>query len=1026
MKPARRIGLVAVGVAATVGRAQEAHDWTVMPSDGVKASVSLIEGAEGRGLRLHYNFEAGAGFVVLRRPAPPELAAGVGDHFRFTFQVRGQGPRNNLEFKLVDPTGDNVWWLNQRAYEWSAHWKQERLPERKLTFAWGPLGATSASPRPTNVGFIEFAVAASEGGEGTVDLDTLTFEAMPPPAPVTHVPAVIQRTDREIDIDFRQVREFGGLMLDWDAQNFPVDYTILSSSDSRTFTPIAAVRGARGGRRFLPLPDAQARAVRLVVERANGTAARLAGVEVLPVDFGSSENAMFREIAAREDAGVLPRYFRDEQSYWTVVGVPGSRDEALLSADGAIEVGTGGFTLEPFLVQDGRVISWADVTRKHSLEEGYLPIPTVTWLIGDLRLDVQCMADGNADASTVVGRYRVENTGSSAVSGSFVLAIRPFQVLPPWQNLNITGGVSRIESLAIQNGWISVNGHPRVRPLTRPDSFGATTFAAGEIAEWWRRGHGPGSTAAIDPMRLASGALEYAFQLEPGASASFSVEALLRPSPPHVPRGSVDDRFAAVAGVWKDLLNRVRLTLPESAQRLSDTFRTTQAYILINQDGPAIQPGSRTYERSWMRDGSMTGATLLYTGHQDEMTRFVEWYAAFQYPDGKVPCVVDRRGPDPVPEHDSHGELIYAIWTTYRYTGDRAFLERMWPRITGAVDYIESLRRQRMTEAYRSGPVDNRAMYGLVPESISHEGYSAKAMHSYWDSFFVVKGLKDAESAARELGRDQDAARIGTMLEEYRSALYSSMALAMATRGIDYIPGCVELGDFDATSTAIGSYPCGELAFMPRPAVERTFDKYFEFFVSRRDGNREWKDYTPYEIRLAGTYLRLGRPERAHDLIEYFFQHQRPPAWNQWAEVVWREADAPRFIGDMPHTWVGSEFLQVVRSMFVFEQDQTLVIGAGVRPEWPWDGVGASVESFPTEFGPLTCTWKGDGDTLRVGVSPGLRPGVRRCVLVLPEMARSVRIGGQDSPIETLNWTASARGVWWDGRDTLIEVKVER
>jgi hypothetical protein len=36
---------------------------------------------------------------------------------------------------------------------------------------------------------------------------------------------------------------------------------------------------------------------------------------------------------------------------------------------------------------------------------------------------------------------------------------------------------------------------------------------------------------------------------------------------------------------------------------------------------------------------------------------------------------VDWRGADPVPEHDSHGELIFAVAEVWRYTKDRAFLE---------------------------------------------------------------------------------------------------------------------------------------------------------------------------------------------------------------------------------------------------------------------------------------------------------------------------------------------------------------
>lgn len=61
-----------------------------------------------------------------------------------------------------------------------------------------------------------------------------------------------------------------------------------------------------------------------------------------------------------------------------------------------------------------------------------------------------------------------------------------------------------------------------------------------------------------------------------------------------------------------------------------------------------------------------------------------------------------------------------------------------------AVDYMQSLIAERTTDHYKNGNDSVRAHYGLITESISHEGYSEKPMHSYWDDFFVMKGFKDA------------------------------------------------------------------------------------------------------------------------------------------------------------------------------------------------------------------------------------------------------------------------------------------
>jgi hypothetical protein len=315
------------------------------------------------------------------------------------------------------------------------------------------------------------------------------------------------------------------------------------------------------------------------------------------------------------------------------------------------------------------------------------------------------------------------------------------------------------------------------------------------------------------------------------------------------------------------------------------------AYILVNRDGQGIQPGSRSYERSWIRDGSLTAAALLRFGLQDEAREFVEWYAPFQFQSGKVPCVVDRRGPDPVPENDSHGQYIMAVMNVYRFSGNQAYLEMHWPRVQKAVGYIETLRAQRMTSEYadpnttatRQEPakpaIGLHAFYGLMPESISHEGYSAKPMHSYWDDFFTLRGLKDAAQMAEILGHPAQAQRYQKLADDFAKTLYASIALAMQAHKIDYIPGCVELGDFDATSTTIALWPCGELHRLPRPALDRTFQRYWDQFVSRRDDpNFDWTAYTPYELRTIGSLVLLGQVERSPRAARPAF-HRRHAAY---------------------------------------------------------------------------------------------------------------------------------------------------
>jgi len=249
-------------------------------------------------------------------------------------------------------------------------------------------------------------------------------------------------------------------------------------------------------------------------------------------------------------------------------------------------------------------------------------------------------------------------------------------------------------------------------------------------------------------------------------------------------------------------------------------------------------------------------------------------------------------------------------------------------------------------------------------------------MHSYWDDFFALRGLKDAVELAHALSRPEEP-QLLPLRDEFRRDLYASIQFAMAQHHIDYIPGAADLGAFDATSTTIAVTPVGEMGRMPDSvahALDRTFDRYWTEFVARRDGTKPWESYTPYELRTVGTMVRLGKRDQAHELLDWFFKGQRPPEWYEWAEVVWRDPATPKFVGDMPHTWVGSDYIRSLLDMFAYEReaDSSLVIGAGIPQAWVMEKPGVTVRRLSTHFGPLSYTIRNENGRARVSMSAGL------------------------------------------------------
>jgi hypothetical protein len=316
------------------------------------------------------------------------------------------------------------------------------------------------------------------------------------------------------------------------------------------------------------------------------------------------------------------------------------------------------------------------------------------------------------------------------------------------------------------------------------------------------------------------------------------------------------------------------------------------------------------------------------------------------------------RGADPVPENDSDGEFAFAAAELWRYGHDEKTARVLWPHVAAAIAHMETLRAGERTDANRSG--ERVAYFGLMPPSISHEGYSDKPAYSYWDDFWAFAGYRSAVELATGLGRGGDASRLAGQRDEFLADLHASLSASIARFGLDVLPGAADRGDFDPTSSTIALSPGGLLHALPRPLVQRTFDGYWRNLEARRKdeaaGVRHGDGaYTPYEWRNVGAFVRLGERERAQQAMAYFYADRRPMGWNQWAEVVVRDAREPRFLGDMPHGWVASDHVRSVLDLFAYEDEseQSLVLAAGVPMAW-LRGAGLAIRELRTPYGRLS------------------------------------------------------------------------
>jgi hypothetical protein len=338
---------------------------------------------------------------------------------------------------------------------------------------------------------------------------------------------------------------------------------------------------------------------------------------------------------------------------------------------------------------------------------------------------------------------------------------------------------------------------------------------------------------------------------------------------------------------------------------------------------------------------------------------------------------VDAKGADWLAEHDSHGEFIFAVADYLRFTGDLGLAKALWPRVRQAVAYLERLRAARLTDHYRDG--EHCAYFGLLPESVSHEGYLAQPVHAYWDDFWALRGFKDAAGLAEALGDPAESARLTALADDFRATLLDSIDATMDARGIDYLPGSVEWADADPVAVANALTLIDESHELPAAAMARTFERFLERFRAEHGGGAPRTSYTPHEIRIIGALVRLGWRREAHVLLDFHLTERRPPAWNQWPEIAWADPRTPGHQGDLPHAWIGAEYALVFRDLFAYEReaDHSLVVAAGIPEHW-LDAGPIAVSGLPTWYGSLDLRLarRGDGTlTLTLGGDLCLPPG---------------------------------------------------
>ena len=162
-----------------------------------------------------------------------------------------------------------------------------------------------------------------------------------------------------------------------------------------------------------------------------------------------------------------------------------------------------------------------------------------------------------------------------------------------------------------------------------------------------------------------------------------------------------------------------------------------------------MDAGIWQYNFEWVRDQSMITIGSVLAGHTDVAAISLRRIFDRSIDEEGRARDASRQRPAETAELDQNGQLLYALWTYWIWTGDHSILKQYWPKIRAVANYV--LKPEFLDPA--TGLVKNsREFWERDPAFGVKEGYE----HTY--QVWNIVGLQAAADLARQM-KDKASAK---------------------------------------------------------------------------------------------------------------------------------------------------------------------------------------------------------------------------------------------------------------------------
>ncbi|MBI1947790.1 MAG: hypothetical protein HYS27_19025 [Deltaproteobacteria bacterium] len=630
---------------------------------------------------------------------------------------------------------------------------------------------------------------------------------------------------------------------------------------------------------------------------------------------------------AAVSAAALPRGTSEEPfdyftNSWSVIGLKDYDRGTRITPDNKLMIGALPGTTEgeadkaSVQVRFGRNLELLSTKQTKRLLEGWLPIVLVTAQENGLRYEFSFWATPLPSVSDWRRAFEGPGEGENFLNWILVRVAN-------------TGDKPAEASVRVEAcGPYEASSHP-VPMLAAPRDF-----------SW-----------SVEPDHSVEGALAIPWEPVTGTDSSVEVSKLWL-------QRTVDYWHALLADATS-----IRVPCEKAAQ----AYLAAHVCQLIASDHGALHGGEGFYDEFYIRDGAYQVMELEEAGLAEAARNAISIYLASQREDGRFESQKDQ--------FDANGQALWALWQYFKITGDRPWLERAYPQMHRAVDWIAEARKTTEADAFK----------GLLPNAPADGEFLWDGKHHIVGyDFWNLRGILCTADAARILGKTQDMEKMQAASEDYHDAIDA----VWQRTGLPHFPPSWEAeGTHWGNTETLWPTPLFPLDDARMTALmDEVRSRHLGGFI---EGTIQWQGgkvteaIHPY-MSAYTTMASLVRGEHEKVVEEFYWYLLHSTATHGFPEGIFYKR---RFAwsNTIPHVTGASNYALLLRHMLLHEQGDDLHLLSAVPDGWLGEGQEIRVERGPTHFGAMGLTVRGTPEGVQVDLEPPLRQAPKRIVLHLPE-----------------------------------------